>query len=102
MNLTTNRPAASTANAANARMYAALDLVAAELSRIGNRTTVVAVEIDGERPVLTVERPIDVPGSHYITRNVDGRRLSLWVAEEGGCKLECAATQPVPSYAGRR
>jgi hypothetical protein len=102
MNATFPAQVTSISNIANDRMRRAMNLALAEIFRLEGRATVVAVEVVSERPVLTIDQPIALPGAHYITRSIDGRRSTVWVAQDGGCQIECDSPQPLPAVAGRR
>lgn len=89
-----------TLSVGNEQIRRALNLALAQVLRLERQATVLAIEIVGEKPVITIDRPL--ANGHYVTRSVDGRRLTLWVAQEGCCQLECESPQPLPPNLGSR
>lgn len=85
----------------NERIRRGLNLALGELYRLEQIAVVVAVDVSGAKPVLTLERPVSVAQGHYVTRKAGDRRTTVWVAEHNGCQLECESDQPLPAIVGR-
>lgn len=85
----------------NERIRRGLNLALGELYRLEQIAVVVAVDVSGAKPVLTLERPVSVARGHYVTRKAGDRRTTVWVAEHNGCQLECESDQPLPAIVGR-
>lgn len=102
MNTAISSPEGALKEPANERIRRGLNLALGELYRLDQLAVVVAIEVSGAKPVLTLERPIAATQGHYVTRKTGDRRVTVWVAEHGGCQLECESDQPLPYAVGRR